>query len=268
MSQYNFTKDPCSLDRLTQEIQQSAIITALDHCSLSGSDLLVVFKADLSETDTTLLNSVVTAHNGEPLAQNALTNVKLVEDDTTPRDSDGSPLQRTKVTTTGWHYQLHGIEFETSKLNSLESKKADGSDWNFAILKFYELVNGVETQITGENLTQEYLDTHCIKTVVDWEPTFDVDIIGGMLRQAAPPTESVDLWVVGAPDISAAYGGSKEFVTNLDLELMGEGVQIDGKAPKYVPYNATYHTGKFRLILRHPAGFKHELHMVFEIFKA
>lgn len=184
------------------------------------------------------------------------------------KDSDGSPLNRTKITASGWHYQLHGVEFTTSKLNSVESKKADGTDWNFCTMKFYKLENGNEIEITGQDLTQEYLDINCIKTIIDWEPTFDVDIIGGILKQVARPTNYVDLWVVGAPDVPAAYGGSKEFVSNLDLEFVDKDIAIDGKTPKTLIYSPIYHSNKIRLIFRHPAGYKHNLHMIFEIFKA
>ena len=47
-----------------------------------------------------------------------------------------------------------------------------------------------------------------------------------------------------------------------------EGVKVDGRAPKYMTYNATYHTTKLRLVFRHAAGYKHKMHMVFELFKA
>lgn len=184
-----------------------------------------------------------------------------------PLDSDGSPLQRIKVTTTGWHYQIHGVEFTTSKIDSIVSKKADNSDWNLATAKFYKLLEGAEVEITGEDLNQTFLDENCIKTVIDWEPNFDVDIIGGLLYQASPPAENVHLWVVAAPDISEQYGGSKLFITSLNLKFTDNGISIDGKTPKFIAYDSTYHSGKFRIILRHPAGFQHSLNMAFEIFK-
>lgn len=197
----------------------------------------------------------------------ALLFLKTVE---IPRDSDGSPLQRTKITTTGWHYQLHGIEFETSKLNSVYSKKIDNTDYGFSSIKFYESINEVETEITGENLNQSYLDINCIKTTLDWEPTHDLEIIGGMLKQKTIPTEDIRLWVIGVPDIPEASGGSKPFAVNMNLAFIGleEGVKVDGRAPKYMTYNSTYHTNKLRIILRHPVGTKHKLKMIFELFKA
>lgn len=187
-----------------------------------------------------------------------------------PKDSDGSPLQRIKITTSGWHYQLHGLEFETSKLNSLYSKKVDNTNYSFGNLKFYESIDGIETEITGDNLNQSYLDSSCIKTIMDWEPTYDLEIIGGMLKMNTSPNEDLRMWVVGVPDVPEAYGGSKSFAVNVNLKYVGieEGVKVDGRAPKYLTYNATYHTNRIRMIFRHSAGFKHNLMMVFEIFKA
>lgn len=199
--------------------------------------------------------------------KNAVTTNKKIE---APKDSDGSPLQRVKITTTGWHYQLHGVEFETSKLNSIYSKKVDGTDYGFSSIKFYELVNGVETEITGANLNQTYLDSNCIKTIMDWEPTHDLEIIGGMLKQKEIPGSDVRLWVIGVPDVPEVAGGSKPFAVNINLAFIGieEGVKVDGRAPKYLTYNATYHTSKLRIMLRHPVGFKHKMNMIFELFKA
>ena len=137
-------------------------------------------------------------------------------------------------------------------------------------MKFYGLVDNVETQITGENLNQTYLDSHCIKTLIDWEPTHDIEILGGMLKMNSVPSENLRMWTIGVPDVSEAYGGSKPFAVNINLKFIGteEGVKVDGKTPKYLTYSATYHTTKLRMIFKHSAGFKHQLHMIFELFKA
>jgi len=194
----------------------------------------------------------------------------LKDEDSSPKDSDGSPLQRVKITTTGWHYQFHGIEFETSKLDSKYSKKTNNTDYNFINMKYYKLVDGVETQITGDDLNQTFLDSNCIKTVVEWEPTHDIEVVGGIIKQHSLPTEDLRLWVVGVPDVPEAYGGSKPFVVNVNMKYMGseEGVRVDGRAPKYMTYSSIYHSTKLQLIIRHSAGFKHQMHMIFEIFKA
>jgi hypothetical protein len=184
-------------------------------------------------------------------------------------DSDGSLLSRSKITQTGWHYQLHGVEFTTSTLNSGYSKKSDGADFGFMSMKFYKDVSGTETEITGDDLNQSFLNSNCIKTIVDWEPTHNYEMIGGFLKQISAPTESVRVWINGVPDISSQYGGNKEFVANVNLTFMGleDGIRVDGRAPKMLTYSATYHTNKMRIALRHPAGYAHPLHMLFELFK-
>lgn len=189
--------------------------------------------------------------------------------DATPKDSDGSPLSRTKVTQSGWHYRLHGVEFETSKLSSICEAKADNTNFGYSTIKFFKLVSGVETEITGDDLNQTYLDANCVKTQLDWEPTHDYELIGGMLHQTEVPSSNVRLWIVGVPDVPAAYGGSKEFVTGINLKFFSDqGVILDGRAPKWLTYSATVHTNKMRFIIRHDAGVKHQLHICMEVFKA
>lgn len=178
-----------------------------------------------------------------------------------PKDSDGSLMQRTKITTTGWHYQLHGIEFSTSQLDSVVSNKSDGTSFGFSTIKCYD-VDGIELT------TQETCNTSAVHTVIDWEPTHDYEIIGGILKQKTIPASDVRLWVVGVPDIPAIYGGSKPFVTNINLSYIGleDGVRVDGRSPKYMAYSASYHTNKLRLIFKHVAGLEHPMHMIFEMF--
>lgn len=270
MNSYNFQK-LCNSDRLSQEIQQSNIVVALDHIETNSNpeSTVVWFKAELSLTDETTLNDLVEEHVNEPLEENLPQEVAIVADTSIPKDADGAPIQRVKMTSSGWHYQLHGIEFETSRLNGIQSKKVDNSNYGFATEKFYELINNVETEITGENLNQGYLDTNCIKTIIDWEPNHDIEMLGGALKQLGVPTEDVRVWVVGVPDVPENYGGSKPFVVNMNLKyLTGEGIRVDGRSAKYLTYNANNHTSKIRLIFRHPAGHKHKLLMVFELFKA
>jgi len=189
-------------------------------------------------------------------------NKKLEE----PKDSDGTPLTRTKITQSGWIYHLHSIEFEVSKLNSVIEKKSDNTDWNFTNFYFYELIDNVETLMV--NPSQEEITSKCIKTIVDWEPDFDYDVIGGFFKQQTLPTEDIRMWIVGVPDVPENYGGSKLFVSSLNLKFMGtDGIKVNAHAPKYLSYDPIYHTNKLRMIFRHPAGFTHKMCLILEIFK-
>jgi hypothetical protein len=238
-----------------------------DYYDIPNIDL-IIWQND-SDVLTAIANAEAAIGDGttyESTVSGGINRLKGV--DTTPRDSDGSPLSRAKVTQTGWHYRLHGIEVETSVISSVYEKKADNSNFYFSSLKFFKDVSGTETEITGDDLNQTFLDSNCIKTQLDWEPTHDYELVGGMLQQQAVPSSSVRLWIVGVPDVPAAYGGSKEFVTNIDLKFFSDkGIILDGRAPKFLAYSATYHTNKMRFVFRHNAGFKHKIHINMEIYK-
>lgn len=176
-------------------------------------------------------------------------------------DIDGATIIRTKAAKVGWTYQLYPVEFTTSKLNSLYSKKNDNTDRSGITYKIYD-VDNVE-------ITASENEVNVVKTIIDFEPPFDYEIIGGYVQQNTKPTTDCRVWVVGVPDVSEAYGGSKEMVGGVNLKFIDptDKITADGRASKYMTYNATYHTNKLRLIVRHEAGLQHDLMIVFEIFK-
>lgn len=67
MTEFNFSKQ-VNLDKLKTEIQNSAIIVALDYLTAIGPSTTVVFKNDLSTEEEALLNAVVEAHVFSELA--------------------------------------------------------------------------------------------------------------------------------------------------------------------------------------------------------
>lgn len=79
---YSYTKEKVSPDRLTREINDSAIITALDYITTLSSDLSVFFKAEISEQDKTTLDNIIAAHTGEPLNEVVTTEVITQEEKT------------------------------------------------------------------------------------------------------------------------------------------------------------------------------------------
>jgi len=100
MIQYDYTKTPISIDRLTIEIQQSSMITALDHIDLFGAAVSIFFKADLSEADETTLGALVEAHDGTPLPENVVQSVVVASmPDPVPF---AQPTYRTKRDAVGW----------------------------------------------------------------------------------------------------------------------------------------------------------------------
>jgi hypothetical protein len=178
-------------------------------------------------------------------------------------DSNGAPLSRTKITRTGWHFQLHGVEFCTSQLNSTFNEDKDGNDLGFTTLKFY---NSSNVELTAG--TQAELDANCIKTVLTWEPTEDIEIIGGVLEQPTPPTTNMRLWATAIPDLTPAQGGSVPFTTGgVNLRYISGNLDLDGKTPKLLPYDATYHTNKFEIVVKHETGVINPVHMLFKVFR-
>lgn len=183
--------------------------------------------------------------------------------DTSPKDADGSKIYRPKAAKAGWTYHLTAPEFETSVLNSLYHKDADGNNLGQATVKYY---NSSDVELT----TQGDCDTSCVKTVLDFEPSFDYEIIGGTIKSLNAITNDYRIWVVAVPDLTAAQGGSKVMVENVNLKFVdpNNGVEADGRASKYMTYDATYHTNKLRLTVKHPAGGKEKLMIAFELYKA
>lgn len=168
-------------------------------------------------------------------------------------DIDGIPFSRLKASKKGWSFWAIPIELTTSTLGgSVYLKDNAGTDIPGVTCKIYD---GGNAEITTAGLLNANLNT-CVKTVLDFEPAFDYEMIGGALRINSNPAQDMRLWIVGAPDIPANMGGSKEFASGVNLKFMApdSAFEIDGRVTKYVTYSAVTHQGKLRVILKHSAG--------------
>jgi hypothetical protein len=189
--------------------------------------------------------------------------LNYLKDTDTPVDMDGVPLSRSKITRTGWHFQMHSLEFITSKLASIFNEDVDGTDLGFTTIKYY---NGSDTELVAG--TQAELDSNCVKTVVDFEMDQDIEVIGGILEQPTAPTTDVRIWVLAIPDLTVAQGGSVPFTNGgINLRYISNNLDIDGRTPKLLPYDATYHTNKFRITLKHTAGTQCPINLIFKLFR-
>lgn len=181
-------------------------------------------------------------------------------------DSDGAQVVRVKAAKRGWSFWAVPIEITTSTLGgSLFSQNSDGTDIPWINCKIYK---ADESEITTAGLLNANL-SQCVKTVIDFEPTFDFEIIGGDLRINSNPASDIRLWIIGAPDIPAMYGGSKELTSGINLKFLApdSSFTIDGRVTKTFTYNATDHRGKVRLILKHPAGTQVNLQFVVHLYR-
>ena len=181
-------------------------------------------------------------------------------------DADGVSIVRSKAAKNGWHVQPNAIEFTTSSTTvynkGLNLTTFADSDLGHTTVKLYDSGG---TEITPGD------EANTCTTVVDWMPLFDYEIVGAKLRHATAPTTDMRLWVIAVPDVTYANGGSIPFGQGgINLKHVKDGGEFntDGRASKYMTYNATYKTNKFRLILKHAAGTSYTGMMVWEIFKA
>ncbi len=259
-----YTKSPCALDRLIQEISQDASITiALDlaETSLLGDQLTVAFKADMS--DWTAVDALVTAHGGLPLPHNEIQAVSVSQED----PNTGGLLLTPKFAPPGWRQQYFETEFESSKLNSIHEKNAANVDIGFSSLKFFD---AADVELTD----QLDIDASCVMTQLDWMPTHDYAIKSGFVAQIQSPAENLYVWVQGVV-LPAAYGGAQATFAEGGINLMFMDaktlVGLDGVSATVLYYahpqlGPGVGTNKLRMIVRHSAGFRHRLQFVLEIF--
>lgn len=182
------------------------------------------------------------------------------------KDVDGALIVRTKAAKKGWSFWAVPVEVTTSTLlGSIHCKMSDGTDITWVNCKIYD---GNDQEITTAGLLNANLAT-CVKTVIDFEPTFDYEIIGGALRINSNPSQDVRLWIVGAPDIPAQFGGSKEFASGINLKFLApdSSFEIDGRVTKYLTYNPVTHQGKMRIILKHPPGLQLNIQVVIHMYR-
>lgn len=181
-------------------------------------------------------------------------------------DTDGANIVRLKAAKAGWSFWAVPIEITTSTLlGEVYCKDSAGVDVPGITCKIYD---GSNVEITVPGVLDVNLNT-CVKTVVDFEPTFDYEIVGGALRINSNPAEDIRLWIVGAPDIPALYGGSKEFASGINLKFLApdSSFEIDGRVTKFLTYNPATHQGKMRLLLRHPAGAQVNMQFVIHLYR-
>ena len=183
----------------------------------------------------------------------------------TQLDADGANIVRIKAAKRGWSFWAVPVEITTSTLGTLYCKTSDGNDIPWVNCKIY---NASNQEITTPGLLDANLAT-CVKTVIDFEPTFDFEIIGGTLRINSNPSQDIRLWIVGAPDIPAQFGGSKEFASGINLKFLApdSSFDIDGRVTKFLQYNPTTHQGKMRIILKHPPGVQVNMQLVIHLYR-
>lgn len=185
---------------------------------------------------------------------------------TSQLDTDGATIVRNKAAKAGWTFCSLPMEFETSRLSDcMYAKDSAGINRTFITLKAYD---GNNNEVTTPGELDANLAT-IEKTVIDFEPPYDFEIIGGDLRTLTAIAVDMRLWIIAVPDIPANMGGSKEMGGGINLRYLNPNNvwSVDGRVTKYATYNASLHTNKIRMILKYPPGANESLLMVVQLYK-
>lgn len=184
-------------------------------------------------------------------------------------DSSGRIITRTASTLKGWHYQAHSVQFEVNKLGSVYNKDKNGNDLGFTTMKVYDS-NGFEL------VTQAEVDLSGCKTVVKWNPTYDIEIIAGNIRQMVK--ETVDSYIYVDVIIPTGYPAPYDILyipftqggVNLNYIGADEPLKTDGRSSKLVPCSLGAY---FEITVNYEANIlnndnRHKMSLIFETYKA
>lgn len=151
------------------------------------------------------------------------------------------------------NFALRCMSFYTSKLDSIHNvNPLNDDDIGDLTMSLFKKANGTWVAAT---------DIDATKTVIDWEPQYNSEMIGGTLDLpsglAGGSTDEWFLACIGVPDYPSQYGGSLVYLTETNLEAVTRThVDLDGRATSYMAYNfgGAPHTNRIRFIFKHPAG--------------
>lgn len=188
-------------------------------------------------------------------------------------DSDGSNVVQPKTTRAGWRYEPRNINIKTGTLNSLHNTDPDDNDIGDAVERFFDATGTELTQGGAETdaAFQGRLTANCVVTAIDFQPTFDIDLIGGDFSIADTPTAPVYMHALLAPDIPVGMGGSVPFANGgFDLASLRTGIVriFDGRGVKSIPYDPVYNSNKLRVTMRHSLGEVVRVQITVDLFKA
>jgi hypothetical protein len=187
------------------------------------------------------------AHTIDPtktyLAPDAAENV----DTELQTDSDGATLSRIKQAPTGWTYQTRGVEFALGTIGSLINKDYQNNNLTDAVMTIF---NSSNVAVTDPTLA---LSTGVL-TQIDWTPTYDYYLIGGMAQLQSPIGYDARISVVAVPGIPYNEGGSRPMIQALNMRYFADAqIVADGRASKGLLYNnPVAGTNTLRFSIYHP----------------
>lgn len=169
---------------------------------------------------------------------------------TSPRTTDGRNTVRTSVSAVAIRPSIRAFSLvpgTTTFINYLYSGQAAGD----ATVTLYD-VNSVATVLTSA----------AVKTVVDFEPQYNQEILGGWIDVPTMPNAMLlagagkyYFSVTALPDVALASGGDVPLLSPCDLALVSGGkLSFELGQTSYLVYSAQTHSGKIRFTFSHPVN--------------
>jgi hypothetical protein len=245
--------------RLSDEIKNSSITAQLQRIDTTGNDISIVFSTSLTSNELDELTALVKNHSGEPYPPEDTPPVLEIDD-------EGRQTVRKATARKGWHYSAITAEVKTSTTDTY-NKDYDGNDLGWVVVKLYDDQNSEITDPANYG--------NAVKTEVTITPGHDFEVIEGDVYHHSRPTEDVRLWTLaGITALGAA--GTKVFVNGLNLRFMSpdDHIESDGRSSKFmnqytdIPGIGILPSNQFQFILKHPAGYEHEVMILLETYKA
>lgn len=163
------------------------------------------------------------------------------------------------------NFNMRVFSFFTAKSGSLHNvNSVTGLPYHDVEYKLYDA--------SGSLITDQALSGTAVKTVVDFEPHYNYEIVGGFadlpegLRGG-----TTDQWFIGGvgiPDLPVEMYGSIPYISEINVEAVQiSRVVSDGRATSYLPYKLYgYPTNKIRFYIKHPAGAQERFQFYLEHF--
>ena len=182
-----------------------------------------------------------------------------------PKTADGRIDVHHTIVNRLQNLNLRVFSFKTSYSGSLHNVNPVTED-------SYNDIEYMLYDSSGSLITDPTLSGSAVKTVIDFEPHYDYEIVGGFTD--LPETlhmGSTDQWFiggVGVPDLPPEMYGSIAYISEVNIEAVQTSrVESDGRATSYLPYKLYgYPTNKIRFYIKHPPGAQERFQIYLELF--
>jgi len=177
-------------------------------------------------------------------------------------DASGRPLARKAIATAGFAMQWLSFNLIAGKYDSLECYHADNTT---PVAGFTYKIKDAN----GDIITSAANEADAVKTVIIYQPQYDIELIGARFRQREVPTTEIHAYMEINPEEN--IGSEFEMVLGgHDLRFFEERapVGVDGRAPKLMVHDPVYNTNMMEWYFYHPTGTSHDIMIELEYYRS